>query len=52
MRYAQKAAWREDNRRVTNGEQVNRVASLAMLRKPSVDFSGYWQRRKVASVAA
>ena len=44
LRYAQEAGWREDNRRVANGEQVNRVAKLALDRKPSVDFSGYWQR--------
>jgi hypothetical protein len=44
VRYAQEAAWREDNRRVPNGEQVQRVAKLALGRKKSVDFSGYWQR--------
>ena len=44
LRYAQEAAWREDNRRVSNGEQVSRVAGLALSRKPSVDFCGYWQR--------
>ena len=44
LRYAQEASWREDNRRVSNGDQVNRVAGLAMKSKPSVDFSGYWQR--------
>jgi transposase-like protein len=44
LRYAQEASWREDNRRLSNGEQVNRVAGFAMKRKPSVDFSGYWQR--------
>lgn len=43
-RYAQEASWREDHRRTSNGEQVNRVASLAMASKPSVDFCGYWQR--------
>jgi transposase-like protein len=49
LRYAQEAAWREDNRRESNGDQVSRVASLAMSRRPSVDFSGYWQRHtKVA----
>ena len=48
LRYAQEAAWREDSRRVANGEQVNRVAKLAMANKPSVDFSGYWQRHKAA----
>jgi transposase-like protein len=46
LRYAQEMSWREDNRRMSNGEQVARVASLAMARKPSVDFSGYWQRHK------
>jgi len=30
-------AWREDNRRVSNGDQVGRVASLAMKRGKSVD---------------
>ncbi len=44
LRYAQEANWREDNRRVSNGEQVQRIADLALSRKPSVDFSGYWQR--------
>jgi transposase-like protein len=44
LRYAQEASWREDNRRVANGEQAERVAHLALKRKPSVDFSGYWQR--------
>ena len=48
LRYAQEAAWREDNRRVSNGEQVHLVAALAMVRKPSVDFAGYWQRHKAA----
>jgi transposase-like protein len=44
LRYAQEATWREDNRRQSNGDQVNRVAGLALNSKPSVDFSGYWQR--------
>jgi hypothetical protein len=44
LRYAQESSWREDNRRVANGEQTQRVAHLAMKRGPSVDFSGYWQR--------
>jgi hypothetical protein len=43
-RYAQEATWREDNRREANGDHVNRVAKLALDSKPSVDFSGYWQR--------
>lgn len=46
IRYAQEAAWREDNRRTSNGEQVYRVAHLALNRGPSLDFGGYWQRHK------
>jgi hypothetical protein len=45
LRYAQESSWREDNRRVSNGDQVNRVAALAMKRGKSVDFTGYWQWR-------
>jgi transposase-like protein len=48
LRFAQEAAWREDNRRLPNGEQVKRIAALALANKPSVDFCGYWQRRKAA----
>jgi len=44
-RYAQESAWREDHRRDNNGDQVTAVAQLAMRNKPSVDFSGYRQRR-------
>jgi transposase-like protein len=44
LRYAQESSWREDNRRVSNGDQVSRVAALAMQRGKSVDFTGYWQR--------
>jgi hypothetical protein len=32
----------QGGRRVANGEQVQ---SVAMANKPSVDFTGYWQRR-------
>ncbi len=49
LRYAQEASWREDNRRVTNGDQVRTVAHLALKRGPSVDFSGYWQRHVKAA---
>jgi len=46
LRYAEESAWREDNRGVSNGDQVNRVAALAMKRGgKSVDFTGYWQRQ-------
>ena len=52
LRYAQEASWREDNRRSSNGEQVNRLACLAMKRGKSVDFSGYWQRHVTHDEAA
>lgn len=44
VRYAQESAWREDHRRMDNGRQVNRVATLAMAATTSVDWCGYWQR--------
>jgi len=47
LRYAQESSWREDNRREANGAQVVRVASLAMRRGKSSEFTGYWQRHEV-----
>jgi transposase-like protein len=44
LRYAQEATWREDNRRMSNGDQVMRLAGLVMRKKSSPDFTGYWQR--------
>jgi hypothetical protein len=44
VRFMQEASWKEDHRRDTNGEQVDRVIELAMRARPSVDFCGYWQR--------
>jgi len=46
VRYAQESAWREDNRRVSNGDQTRNTVALALSSKPSVDFCGYWQRHK------
>lgn len=46
LRYAQESAWREDHRRMANGEQVEAVMGLAMKHKPSPEFCGYWQRRQ------
>jgi len=40
---------REDHRRTSNGDQTYRVAGLAMKRKQSVDFTGYWQRHVAAN---
>lgn len=48
IRFAQEAAWRENHRRERNGDQVDRIVTLSMRHKPSVDFAGYWQRRRAA----
>jgi hypothetical protein len=48
LRYAQESSWREDHRRMSNGEQVHRLAGLAMAKKASSDFTGYWQRHIAA----
>jgi hypothetical protein len=44
IRFAQESAWREDHRKDPNGSQADRVVTLAMKHKPSIDFAGYWQR--------
>jgi len=44
IRFAQEAAWREDHRQERNGDQVDRLVTLAMANRPSVDFCGYSQR--------
>ena len=44
LRYAQEASWREDNRPVSNGDQVQRLAGLAVKSGKSKEFTGYWQR--------
>jgi hypothetical protein len=44
LRYAQEASWREDYRRVSNGDQTSLIAGLAMHKRTSPDFTGYWQR--------
>ena len=44
LRYAQEGSRREDNRRMSNGEQVGRIAGLAVKSRKFVDFTGYWQR--------
>jgi transposase-like protein len=42
--YANEMSWREDRRRVSNGE-LHRLATTAALRHPvSEKWSGYWQR--------
>jgi transposase-like protein len=42
--YATEMAWREDNRRVSNGEQFLMATSAAMAHPVSRQWKGYWQR--------
>ena len=44
LRYAQEASWREDNRRVSNGEQYLMIASAALAHPVSRQWKGYWRR--------
>ena len=46
LRYAQEASWREDNRRISNGDQLRRLTKLATMKATSPDFVGYWQRHR------
>jgi hypothetical protein len=48
LRYAQESSWREDQRRVSNGDQVAQLAGLVMSKRVSPDFTGYWQRHVAA----
>lgn len=42
--YASEMAWREDRRRISNGEQSNEITSLALKHPVSREWAGYWQR--------
>jgi transposase-like protein len=42
--YAQEMAWREDNRRISNGEQFLLATSSALAHPVSRQWKGYWQR--------
>lgn len=44
--YAAEMAWREDNRRVSNGEQFLAIAESALSAPKSQNWSGYWKVRK------
>lgn len=48
-RYAKEAAFREDHRRDSNGDQFRTVVRLVTRNRPSVDFCGYWQRGRKAA---
>jgi hypothetical protein len=38
-----RAVLEREKGRLSNGEQVNRLAALSLKRGESVDFGGYWQ---------
>jgi transposase-like protein len=42
--YASEMAWREDNRRTSNGEQFSAIAGLALRFPVSQKWARYWQR--------
>ncbi|MFO1080356.1 MAG: IS1595 family transposase [Reyranellaceae bacterium] len=42
--YAAEMDWREDNRRVANGEQYQMVIKAALAHPASRQWAGYWQR--------
>jgi len=42
--YASEMAWREDRRRVSNGEQFLAAAAAALGHPVSRQWKGYWQR--------
>jgi len=49
--YAAEMAWRENNRRVSNGGQFSILAGRAMALPISAGWARYWQRRQVKEAA-
>lgn len=48
-RYAGESAWRENNRRISNGEQFLLIVSGALAHPISTQWKGYWQRHRQLS---
>jgi transposase-like protein len=46
--YANEFTWREDNRRLSNGEQFLTIAAAGLHHPISRRWKGYWQRRRAA----
>ena len=46
--YSAEMDWREDNRRVSNGEQYAMIVNAAAHHPVSRQWKGYWQRRRAA----
>ncbi len=44
LAYAREMAWRENNRRISNGEQYLLAANAALAHPVSRQWKGYWQR--------
>lgn len=44
FQYANEAAWKEDHRRLPNGDAFHRTLGLALHSPKSKAFAGYWQR--------
>jgi len=42
--YAREIAWRENNRRISNGEQYGMIVAATMAHPVSRQWAGYWQR--------
>ncbi len=42
--YSSEMAWRENNRRISNGEQSLAVTAASLRAAPSKSWKGYWQR--------
>jgi len=49
--YADEMAWREDNRRISNGHQFLTVASIAAKHPVSRQWAGYWNRKPKVEAA-
>ena len=47
--YADEMAWREDNRRISNGAQYLKVVGAALAHPISRNWKGYWQRQAKAA---
>lgn len=49
--YAAEMDWREDHRRISNGEQYGMVVAATMAHPVSRQWAGYWQRSNLAREA-
>jgi len=50
--YAREMAWRENYRRVSNGDQYAMIAGASLRHPPSAAWKGYWQRHQLPKGAA